>query len=497
VNQTRLEAFCSRRYTALAAGVLLLAACNLFVRLDREFVTEWDEALYAISASELIARGDWIGVTFLGQLDYYNTKPPLNVWLVALAFKVFGPSLVSLRLPSVTAALLTVAVLMYWSRRAFGPAIALFAGLVLSTTFGFLHVHSARSANTDALFTLLVLLTVVSLWEEERGRWHRVWLGPLLAGTFLLRGFGVLMPLTIVLPAMLRRSGRQSRWILPSGIALLLFLVPVTMWAVARYRLDEWTFFERMFHYDFLARSLETLEQHAGGPVYYPLILIKHHYEWILTSIVAFALAPIPWSRLRARIASALNDEEGSPLLVAWAASTLLIPTLMRTKLPWYLNTFYPLFALIVAGLLVRAWSQLSRVTASRARLVALSLVAAVALTASELRLFWYSIHFRDLSHSAQGLLLDEPERLAGRVVYRDLWDRSAMFVTGLVGAEFRHIESEDDFLRQSSPGDFLLTDDEVHQPGVALVRSNARHWLYVRIASVDPRLQNAPVWRQ
>jgi hypothetical protein len=54
VNQTRLEAFCRRHYAALAVGVLLFAAFNLIFRLGREFVTEWDEALYAISATELV-----------------------------------------------------------------------------------------------------------------------------------------------------------------------------------------------------------------------------------------------------------------------------------------------------------------------------------------------------------------------------------------------------------------------------------------------------------
>ncbi len=496
MNQTRLEAFCSRRYTALAAGVLLFAAFNLIVRLDREFVTEWDEALYAISASELLESGDWIGVTFLGKLDYYNTKPPLNVWVIALAFKAFGQSLLSLRLPSVAAALLTVAVLQHWARRAFGPAVGLLGGLVLATTFGFLHVHSARSANTDALFTLFVLLTVVTLWAEERYRWHRVWLGPLMAGAFLLRGFGVLMPLAIVALAAFRRSRWQSKWILPSAIALLLFLLPVTLWAVPRYRLDEWQFFERMFRYDFLARSLAAIETHRGGPAYYLVILMKHQYDWILAGLAALVFAPISWSRLRAWMAGGLRDDR-SPLLVAWAVSTLLIPTLMRTKLPWYLNTFYPLFALIVALLLVRACSRASSMAGARARLVALSLVTALALTSAEIKLFWYSFHFRDLSHSAQGLLLDEPQELSGRVVYRDLWDRSAMFVTGLVGAEFRHVESLDDFLRQASPGDFLLTSDDLNLSGLTLVRSNARHRLYRRTEIDDGRLESPPVWPQ
>ena len=150
----------------LLALVLALAAFNLGFRLDREVVTEWDEALYATSAAETATYGNWIGTTFHRELDYYNTKPPLNVWLIAASFKLFGTSLFSLRLPSAIAAWLTVLVLMLWARRAFGPAAAILAGVVLSTTFGFLYVHSGRSANTDAVFTLLMLLVAVTLWTS-------------------------------------------------------------------------------------------------------------------------------------------------------------------------------------------------------------------------------------------------------------------------------------------------------------------------------------------
>ena len=53
----------NRRFRAGAVLVLALAAVNLFVRLDREAVTEWDEALYAISAAETVRHGNWIGTT--------------------------------------------------------------------------------------------------------------------------------------------------------------------------------------------------------------------------------------------------------------------------------------------------------------------------------------------------------------------------------------------------------------------------------------------------
>src|SRR6188472_2907303 len=82
--------FCERHYRRLAALTLLLAALNIGYRLDREVVTTWDESLYAVSAAEMVRSGNWLVTTFQGDVDYYNTKPPLNIWLIATSFKLFG-----------------------------------------------------------------------------------------------------------------------------------------------------------------------------------------------------------------------------------------------------------------------------------------------------------------------------------------------------------------------------------------------------------------------
>src|SRR5262245_6456903 len=94
----------ARRLTALAVAVLVLAVFNLTFRLGSEGLTEWDESLYATSALEMVRSDAWVATTFDGALDYSNSKPPLNVWLLALSLRTFGVSLVALRLASVVAA---------------------------------------------------------------------------------------------------------------------------------------------------------------------------------------------------------------------------------------------------------------------------------------------------------------------------------------------------------------------------------------------------------
>ena len=462
-------------------AVLAFAALNLTFRLGREIVTDWDESLYAISALEMRANGHWIGTTFLGALDYYNSKPPLNVWLIALAFKLFGANLVSLRLVSVVSAWLTVAVLQGWSRRIIGPAVALLSGIILSTSFGFIYVHSGRSANPDALFTLLILLTAVTVWAMEERPTRIIWLGPIAAAVFLLRGMAVLMVATIVAAAWAARPARQRSWT-PPVIALLLFAIPVTAWVAARWQLDQWQFLERLFTYDFLARSFTVIEEHPGTPLYYLNILQKHQFDWMLAAAVAWWLYPIPWPKLGTFIAFWRGHDALSAVLGAWSASVLIVPTLMRTKLPWYLNTFYPVFALGTAWILVHALCPVPGAPRTGKRRMAVAAVLVIVIAAAESRLLWYSFHYRDLGHSSQGLLLAERERLGGALVFRDHWNHGDLFVLeGVAGGRHRDATSLEDFVRNSRPGDYLLSSEAIEERCLSLVQSNERYRLYRR----------------
>ena len=334
-DDSTVLAFVDKWYPVLAAAVLALALFNLTFRLGSEFVTEWDELLYGQTAWEILSRGSWLGTTFYGQLDYYNTKPPLLVWLIALSFKAFGANLVSLRLASVVSAWLTVALTQHWTNRCFGRLPALLAGLTLATTFGFVYVHSGRAAATDALFTLLMVLTVMVTWSQIEHPMRRVWLGPILAAGFLLRGTAVLFLLAFVATAFVW-IGRTRKSALPTMAAAVAFLVPVAAWVIARYRFDGVAFLGPMVMYDFVARTLHPIEDHPGRWYYYLKIFQQHHYDWLFGGVVAILLTPASvWS---ARLNHWRRPATSSVLLAVWVVVSLAVPMAMQTKVPWYLK---------------------------------------------------------------------------------------------------------------------------------------------------------------
>ena len=472
--------FLSPRF--LAAAVLTLACFNLTFRLGQERLTEWDEGLYAKTAFEILQSHDWIATTSEGVLDYSNSKPPLNVWLLALSMKTFGVSLVSIRLASVIAALLTVLVLLVWSWRRFGARVGLLSALVLATTFGFMYVHSGRSGNPDALLTLLLLLIVVVLDGAATRPGRRIWLGPLLAGVFLLKGMAVLLPLLLVafMECRWRLEWRQ-RW-LPLVGAFVIGSVPVAAWAIARWQVDQWTFFRLIFFQDFVALAATPLDNQSGTPLFYLNILQKHHHEWLVAILLAVILFPPAWSRVKTSLMFWRSDNDRQALIGAWSVIAIAVPTLMQTKMPWYLNPFYPMFALGAGWILSRAIAEARNAIGRRPKI--LVAVIAGALVVAELKLIYYSYTQRALARSAQGMLMLEADHLRGATVYRTSWNHADAFVLkAIVGAVPAQSIDLEDFEHRGKAGDYFLASplpasQNVKGCDLVEVRATRRHVL-------------------
>jgi 4-amino-4-deoxy-L-arabinose transferase-like glycosyltransferase len=468
---------CTRHFRTIAAAVLLLAAFNLTFRVGDNAITEWDESLYGLSAAEMIDTGDWVVTRLDGEIDYSTiTKPPLMVWLIALSFQTLGVSPLSLRLVSIVAAWLTVLIVMLWTRRIAGAPNAIAAGVVLATSFGFMFVHSGRTGNTDALFTLLITLTVVVLYASAGRPWVRLLLGPLLAAMFLLRGPGMLMPLVIVVLFELWRRRDPVRWPALAG-AFLLFLVPVGSWIVARWQADGWVFLTQVWKVDLLTRTLTPFEGHSGSPLYYFDILQRYHYDWLLAAAAALLLFPPAKTRWREWLSIRSDDAASKVVILTWAAVTVGVPTLMQTKLSWYLNPFYPVFAVLVGGILCHALGRTDG--APRHRTIAFAAIIAIALGTAEGKML-YQASRRDAVNGVQGLLERERSMLAGRTIFRAEWNAADRFVaTRMVAANVAQVGPPERFLELAADGDFLVAPPDLTDPRLEKVGETGNAALY------------------
>jgi 4-amino-4-deoxy-L-arabinose transferase-like glycosyltransferase len=212
-------------------------------------------------------------------------------------------------------------------------------------------------------------------------------------------------------------------------------------------------------------------------------VLQRHHYDWLVAAALAWLLFPVARDRFGALNRSLRAGDGAVCLLASWGIVAFIIPTVMTTKLAWYLHPFYPLFAVVVGAVVANAAAASRMPGANRWRRA--SLVAVVALVAgvAESRLIWYSYNHRDLASSSQGLVLAARDDLKGRQLFRAKWDRADVFVAeAMAGARHRLAPDASDFLRDSQPGDYFLTHTAVALDSVSLVGTSTRNYMYRRI---------------
>ena len=184
------------------AGVLNLWALDLngwannyYAAAVRSMTTSWHAFLYGAFDSAALQTVD---------------KPPLALWVQALAARAFGFNSWSILVPQALMGVATVGLVYDLARSRFGRAAGTVAGLTLALTP--ITVAISRHNNPDAL---LVLCITAAVWALDRGlrREGSVrWL--MLAGAFVGLGFETKMAAALlVVPGMVA----AWLWVAPRG----------------------------------------------------------------------------------------------------------------------------------------------------------------------------------------------------------------------------------------------------------------------------------------
>ena len=462
--------------SALTAGVLLLALFNVTFRLHRQPVQEWDESLYATSAWEMLQSGQWVAHTFRGEIDYYNTKPPLNIWLIVLSFKAFGVGLVSLRVASVLASLVhgrrpavVGAQALRRADRALRRPGALLDVRLLLRPLGphgehGCHQHVAHRADGRH-----------GVGGARRRGGGCSGSGPIMAAVFLLRGMAVIMPLAIALvapgmePAVEAgppRPGRRRARPVPA----------------AGRRVDASAMADRRLGDSSSACSGTTssrARRRTSKTIRVQCLLLPQHP----------AEAPLRLARRRPRGVAALPGSSrstpsdwagrfarGRARSRCWPRGALVafaIPTLMSTKIAWYLHPStrcspspwapsWPMPRPRPRGSGAARWR---RACAGRGRRARRRLSRKAGWSGTRTTTGTCTAIRRDW-------LLDERDALKGRQVFRaQLGPRRHLRRRSRGRRQHRLAPDLADFLRDSQPGDYYRTSAPLAHEAVTLVR--------------------------
>jgi 4-amino-4-deoxy-L-arabinose transferase-like glycosyltransferase len=336
-----------------------------------------DEPRFALVARQMVESGQWLFP--MRGVELYADKPPLFMWLQAIALSVTGNLRVAFLLPSLLASLGTLWLVRDLGTRLYDRLAGAHAGWALLFTFAF--TFQARRAQIDPLLVCWVMLSVYGLLRHVlRGPDLRWWyVGWFAAGLGVItKGVGVIALLVLVPAAIARARGwsgvnamgwrRPATWLGPVALLLpiALWLAPM-LWTVAHSS-------DPALH-DYADNILlrQTAKRYADPwhhrqPAWYFLVVIAT--QWIP------AVLALPWVVRGWRDAWRARDARIAALL-GGVALIVLFFSLSAGKREVYILPALPLFCLALAPGLADA------VARRGARRLAFALAAVITLLAT------------------------------------------------------------------------------------------------------------------
>ncbi|HEX3048328.1 MAG TPA: glycosyltransferase family 39 protein [Bacillota bacterium] len=351
----QITASFEKHYKIYCLIIALLAAINLFFYLGKDPVMDWDEARHGVTAYEMLQNHDYIKLTYMGETDYYNLKPPLGMWLIGLAYQIFGYNAFALRFFSALSAFLLILFAVFLARRLFNPSAAILTGLILATTFAVLYDHAGRTGDFDSILALLIIIGVISLYKMKDDIRYFYLVGLCLSLAFLLKSFASfqLIAITVVYLIIIRKLIKIK--IRDYLLFLIILVIPVSLWAILRFNSDGSVFLQKMISTDLLQRGTTVIDQHKHDIFFYVYNMIAGSFPWILLLFI------IPFYKRKYFITNEkkkfsqwmdLQDFKRDPLLLIWFALLFLIFSLSQTKCHWYVKPLYPIVAILIGWLL-------------------------------------------------------------------------------------------------------------------------------------------------
>ena len=330
-----------------------LAATAMVLLLGIGLRYPWpaDEPRFAQVAREMVESGQWLFPTRGG--EPYPDKPPVFMWLVALAFVVTGKLKAAFLLPSALAAFGTVLLVHDIGRRLWNREVALAAVLVLVLTPQFL--LQGKTGQIDALVCFWITLGCYGLLRHfftgpHWGWYFTAWVAMALG--IMTKGVGflpllMLIPLSIWVknPTDADRGRAVWRWRLLLGLPVMLAVIALwlgpMLWQVHSIGTDTMVAYRN----DLLFR--QTGERFVNA---WHHVKPWHYFFTQAIPTVWFPLVVLLLVFFKPLVVL-LREDQRVRVLMAWVGLVLLFFSLSSGKREVYMLPALPMLALVVGTL--------------------------------------------------------------------------------------------------------------------------------------------------
>jgi len=165
--------------TVLLVVIILLGG---FLRFYNLGAAGWGNQYYAAGVQSMLTS--WNNFFFVAAEPGGSVsidKPPLGFWMQALSASLFGLSGFSLALPQVICGILSIPLLFWLVKRAFGDWPGLAAAAVLAVMP--VAISAERNNTIDGQLVFVLLLAIWAVWRSiETGKLRYLLLGAVFIG---------------------------------------------------------------------------------------------------------------------------------------------------------------------------------------------------------------------------------------------------------------------------------------------------------------------------
>ena len=369
-----------KRNTCITIFLIFVVVLRL-ITLGIPKLTDPSEARYANTARRIVETNNWIlpeTITLEDTWEPYLSKPPLNPWLNALAYKAFGISTWSTRIIPLLSTCGTFLLLLIFGMEFFPESVETFS-LLFWTLPSVLFLCCA--ATPDPLLMLCVTGAIVAFTLSQKQPKWMIYHIIFIALGFLTKGpIGIAMTWGVLGVWLLWTKKLSRLKTLPWVLGSILFFGIVVPWYVLVEMKSPGFLYYFFIHENFDRYIYEDFGNKFGSG----------HIKPYGTSILYTLALLLPWSgallgliskETRARCKNwILNLNEIQKLLIVWLVFPPLLLLLARQILPTYLYFSIPP-GVFLASLFMNQTTYKHRVFEISAALFVLSAVLLIAST--------------------------------------------------------------------------------------------------------------------
>jgi len=335
-------------YVLILALLMGYASYMLLKGLKDRPITDWDEARHGSNAYEMMQSGDYIVHTYNGEVDYWNLKPPLAAWMIALGYRIFGLNALGLRMYSVISMMILLLVVALWTKRRFGSFASLASVTLLLANSIIFEKYFTRFGDPNTLFVLLYTVAMLCMLDSQKDVRKLYGSAVCFGLAYMTKSWhAALIPITCLVYVI--ATGKLKELKLKNYLLLIFWgLLPILPWGIARMTRDGLTFFIKSVTVDVYARSSMDLEDHGADVLYYLRFVLSKPMLLLCGGLCLLGLGGNLFGK------KPLNTTQLG--IALWVLLPVVLFSIPVSKISWYIFPTVPALALAGGMVLAKLW---------------------------------------------------------------------------------------------------------------------------------------------